>query len=91
MYYYDIIPLLLLFLLLTLLLAVWICSIYCCVLIAREKRSCVNIGLLVFIGIFTPIIVLPVIVAALPDRGAGAPAAAPAPPASPDGLGLPSL
>lgn len=93
MYYYNIVPLLLFFLLL-ILLAVWICSIYCCIRIAQEKKSCVSIGLLVFIGICTPILVLPVIVAALPDRGAGAPAAAPGSPASPassDGLGLPSL
>lgn len=81
----------LLILLILILLAVWICSIYCCIRIAQEKKSCVSIGLLVFIGICTPILVLPVIVAALPDRGAGAPAAAPASPASSDGLGLPSL
>ena len=94
--YYDATAILLL-LLLILLLVVWICSIYCCARIAQEKRSCISIGLLVFIGIFTPIVVLPIIVAALPDRGAGAPAAAPraptspASPASSDGLGLPSL
>lgn len=95
--YYDATAILLLLLLLLFIFAVWICSIYCCARIAQEKRSCISIGLLVFIGIFTPIVVLPIIVAALPDRGAGAPAAAPRAPASPaspassDGLGLPSL
>ncbi len=99
MYYYDILPLLLILALILLFLIAWIGTIYCCVHIAKQKGTTVSPVLLWLIGLVMPLsyFILPLVVIALPDRGAGAPAAAPGAPASPaspassDGLGLPSL